>query len=268
MGKASQSKKIKRVQQAGVSRAPGQRRNLAYPALIVGILVVGSVLVFFAGREASVSANEAPVANQDHWHAAFGIDICGEILPNPGDSGPDTKGIHTHQDGLIHIHPFVGGAAGQNATFSVFAEQTGIELGDGEFTLPDGTTKANGDECEGEDGKKKKGRVAMYVWPPQATDATKPKIITEDLGSIRFTEDGQALVLAFVPEGTEVSLPPSVEALANPSDLETTPERGSTEFTTSVPGGDAPTTTAPATTAAPTTAAPTTAAPTTAAGGG
>jgi hypothetical protein len=63
-----------------------------------------------------------------------------------------------------------------------------------------------------------------------------------------------------VPEGTEVSLPPSVEALANPSDLETTPERGSTEFTTSVPGGDAPTTTAPATTAAPTTAAPTTAA--------
>ena len=46
MGKASSSKKIRRVQQAGVSRAPGQRRNLAYPALIVGIIVVGTLLVF------------------------------------------------------------------------------------------------------------------------------------------------------------------------------------------------------------------------------
>jgi hypothetical protein len=41
MGKASSAKKIKRVQQAGVSRAPGQRRNMAYPALILAILVVG-----------------------------------------------------------------------------------------------------------------------------------------------------------------------------------------------------------------------------------
>ena len=45
MGKASSSKKIRRVQQAGVSRAPGQRRNLAYPALIVGIIVVGTLRV-------------------------------------------------------------------------------------------------------------------------------------------------------------------------------------------------------------------------------
>ena len=31
-----------KLKQAGVSRAPGQRRNLAYPALIVAILVVGT----------------------------------------------------------------------------------------------------------------------------------------------------------------------------------------------------------------------------------
>lgn len=250
MGKASQSKKIKRVQQAGVSRAPGQRRNLGYPALIIGILLVGSVLVFFARGERSAAASQAPVANQDHWHAAFGIDICGEIQPNPGDDGPDTVGIHTHQDGLIHIHPFVGAAAGENARFELFAEQTGIELGDGEFTLPDGTTYANGDDCEGEDGESQPGRVALYVWPPQATDSTEPRVVTEDIGAVRFTDDGQAFVLAFVPEDAEVQLPPSVEALANPSDLETTPEEGSTEFTTtSAPATTAPTTTAPTTTA-------------------
>jgi hypothetical protein len=261
MGKASSAKKIKRVQQAGVSRAPGQRRNLGYPALIIGILVVGSVLVFFARNEREASASEAPVANQDHWHAAFGIDICGEIQPNPGDAGPDTKGIHTHQDGLIHIHPFVGAAAGQNATFQVFAEQTGIEVTDDSFTLPDGTTYTNGDDCENEDGETEPGRVALYVWPPQATEATEPEIITSDIAGTRFTEDGQAFMLAFVPEGAEVPLPPSVEGLANPIDLETPPEEGSTEFTTTTaPADDASTTTAPAGDAA-TTTAPTTTAP-------
>lgn len=267
MGKASSAKKIKRVQQAGVSRTPGQRRNLGYPLLIVGILVVGSVLVFFAREERAVAANEAPVANQDHWHAAFGLDICGEALPNPGDAGPDTRGIHTHQDGLIHIHPFVGAAAGENAVFGRFAEQTAIEVTDDSLTLPDGTTYTNGDDCEDEDGKKEAGRVAMYVWPPQATEATEPEIVTSDINEIRFTDDGQAFVLAFVPEGAEVTLPASVEALANPIDLETPPEQGSTEFTTTsapAPGegegeGDATTTTAPTegegttTTAAPTT---------------
>lgn len=257
MGKASSAKKIKRVQQAGVSRAPGQRRNLGYPALIIGILVVGSVLVFFARNEREASASEAPVANQDHWHAAFGIDICGQIQSNPGDAGPDTKGIHTHQDGLIHIHPFVGAAAGQNATFQVFAEQTGIEVTDDSFTLPDGTTYTNGDDCEGEDGETEPGRVALYVWPPQATEATEPEIITSDIATTRFTDDGQAFMLAFVPEGADVPLPPSVEALANPIDLETPPEEGSTEFTTTTaPAGDASTTTAPAGDATTTTTAP------------
>ena len=57
----------------------------------------------------------------------------------------------------------------------------------------------------------------MYVWPPQATDVTEPEIITEDIDDIRFTEDGQILVLAFIPEGAEPTLPPSLPALAESS---------------------------------------------------
>jgi hypothetical protein len=245
MGKASSAKKIKRVQQAGVSRAPGQRRNLGYPALIGGIIVVGLVLVFFARGQREAQATEAPVANQDHWHAAFGIDICGQFEENVADVGPDAKGIHTHQDGLIHIHPFVGAAAGENATFQVFADQIGLELGEDSFTLPDGTTYTNGDPCTDADGKETDGRMALYVWPPQATDATEPKIVTEDLGSTRFSEDGQAFVLAFVPEDADVKLPPSLPALAAPSDLENPSQEGSTDFTTtSAPAGGTETTVA------------------------
>lgn len=238
MGKASSAKKIKRVQQAGVSRAPGQRRNLGYPALIIGILVVGTVLTVFARSERAGSAAEAPVANRDHWHAAFGINLCGAWEPNLNDAGPDTKGIHTHADGLIHIHPFGSGGAGERAVFQVFADQTGIELGDGSFTLPNGQTYSNGDDCEISEGKVEPGRVALYVWPPQATEATEPKVLTGDIAEEHFAKDGQIFVLAFVPEDTEVGFPPSLEELASPNDLETPSQPGSVDFT--VPGAETP----------------------------
>lgn len=259
MGKASSSKKIKRVQQAGVSRTPGQRRNLGYPALIVAIFVVGSVLVFFARTDRQASAGEEPVANRDHWHAAFGIDICGQFQENVSDVGPDTLGIHTHQDGLIHIHPFGAGGAGANATFGKFAEQVGIELGDGEFTLADGTTYRDGDDCETDDGTEP-GRVALYKWPPQATEVTEPEVITSDLAGVRFDDDGEAYVLAFVPEDAEVTLPPSLPELENPNDVVDPSQEGSTDYvdpalTTTTIGEGAtagddpadPTTTAPGT---------------------
>jgi hypothetical protein len=252
MGKASSAKKIRRVQQAGVSRSPGQRRNLAFPALIVGIIVAGTVLTLLARESRQADASVAPVANRDHWHAAFGIDICGETQPAPGDVGPDRLGIHTHADGLIHIHPFGDGGAGENATFGKFADQVGIQLGDGSFTLADGTTYTTGDACPGEGGET--GRVALYVWPPQANENTEPRIVTRNLAEVRFTEDDQIFVLAFVPEDAEVSIPASVEALANPSDEEpqpgsvngTVPSTSAGGDTTTTAPGDGGSTTAPA----------------------
>ena len=234
MGKASSAKKIKRVQQAGVSRSPGQRRNLGYPVLIISIMVLGAVLVFFARDDRSAAAGDAPVLDQDNWYAAFGVDICGDFQQNPTNQGVNELGIDANDDGLIHIQPFSPLAAGQNATFGVYADQIGLVLGDGEFTLSDGTTRKNGDECEDDDGKSEAGRVALYVWPPQATDISEPEIVTEDLASVRFTDDGQSFVLAFTPEGEEPTLPPSLPALQNPSRNDA-PNAGG-----DAPEGDAP----------------------------
>ena len=121
----------------------------------------------------------------------------------------------------------------------IAVDQLGIELTDDSITLPDGTTYTNGDDCEIDD-KKKPGQVTLFVWPPQATDATDPEVITSDIGATRFTDDGQVFVLAFVPEGYEMALPPSTEALANPIDEEPEPQS-----TVTVPAGEtAPTTSA------------------------
>lgn len=251
MGKASSSKKIRRVQQAGVSRAPGQRRNLAYPALIAAIVVVGVVLVVLARDSRQATATEAPTT-RDHWHAAYATNICGVAQGNPADVGPDRLGIHTHQDGLIHIHPFTASATGTNATFAKFAQSIGLTVSPDSMKLADGTTKTNGQKCDG-----KKAEVALYVWPPQANDKTEPKRVTGDaINDVRFAEDGQAYVLSFNPPDWKPKLPASMSELANPSDVEPGQSSGGlNSASTSTPA--APTSAAPST-IAPTTAPPTT----------
>ncbi|MFZ4517551.1 MAG: hypothetical protein ACOYOP_04140 [Microthrixaceae bacterium] len=241
MGKASSAKKIKRVQQAGVSRAPGQRRNLAYPALIIGIIVVGTVLVWFA-RESRVSTAEVAPTSSDTWYSPFGTNICGEFQGNFPPKGKDTTGITTNGNGLIKINPKGKANEGAGATFDKFLASVGMTVAEGTLTLPDGTTKRDGEQCGTE-----AGRVALYVWPPQANDKSNPRVITQaaQINSARFVEDGQIFVLAFTPKGSEAKLPPSVAQLDDPeakpakdtSPTTTTTEAGSTTSTTAGGGG-------------------------------
>jgi hypothetical protein len=246
MGKASSSKKIRRVQQAGVSRAPGQRRNLMYPALIIAIIVIGTALVVIARDSRQATASEAPTT-RDHWHEAFGINVCGEFLAPPADDGPDRLGIHTHQDGLIHVHPFGAGGSGENATMEVFLDQIGAEVTDDSMKLLDGTEKKNGQKCDG-----KAAEVALFVWPPQANDKTEPEKLTgSEINDVRFTEDGAIYVLSFNPKDYTPSLPPSISELANPSDVEPgqSGDDLNTATSTTVPDSEAPESTESTTTA-------------------
>ena len=70
--------------------------------------------------------NPTTGAAGDHWHAAFGANVCGEWLSNPqtfetAADNPNVRvGIHTHGDGFIHIHPFTKSEGGDNATLGRF----------------------------------------------------------------------------------------------------------------------------------------------------
>lgn len=74
---------------------------------------------------------EPPRGNVDHWHTAFGINVCGTWLADPPvfyDRRVDPgliAGIHSHGDGLIHIHPFSIDEAGARATLRRFLEYGG-----------------------------------------------------------------------------------------------------------------------------------------------
>lgn len=266
MGKASSSKKIKRVQAAGATRSPGQKRQLGFPALIVAIIVVG-----LAGTALAVSHRrtneEVRPTTEDHWVAAYGTYICGEEfnLGNLDNVAKDAP-VDLHADGLIHIHPTTEKNSGSGAVFGLFLDSVGITLANGTMTLPDGRTFTDGDECPANGDKPAEpGRVALYQWPPQAGKNTDPRVITSNIATTRFTEDGQTYVLAFAPRGAEVGFPPSQARLEERDDTE--PRVSKAPETTEAPATTAPGTTVPGAPDAPaTTAAPET--PSTTADGG
>ena len=266
MATPSSSKKIQRVQRAGVTRSKGQRRPLGYTSLIVAMLVIGSVLVFLARDARQSSAQVAPnYLKKDHWHAAFGVFVCDKYLPNLKDATTtDVLGIHTHGDGLMHVHPFGLSSSGKNAQLGLWFDDTNLKVEDGKFTMPDGTVHKNGDTCSTGEKSTKKTHVVLFQWPPQASKDIKPKQITTDIASTRYREDGQIFALALVPDGTKnIELPPSVEQLKNPTAAEQgTPTPVTTapgDTSTSVPTPAASTTVTPVSTTA---AAPTTTAKT------
>jgi hypothetical protein len=194
--------------------------------------VAGIVLSRSERREelAAGANTAAPVANRDHWHAAYGVYLCDEFAP-PITDERDPKGIHTHGDGIIHIHPFVRSSSGKNAQLKVFADATGMDLSDDELQLPGGKSYKSGETKCGD----KTGIVQVKV---------NDKVITKEVASIN-PKDGDLITIAFAPKGAELPPPPSASDLArlNPQTEQIEP-LPTDATTTTVAGGETPTTAA------------------------
>jgi hypothetical protein len=256
MGKASSAKKVARAARAGGRRSAGPRqRNLLFPGAIAVIVVLGVSLITYAARDRKTDDQVAPVAYEDHWHSSFGVYICDEFLPVvPEFESPD--GIHTHGDGVIHIHPFTQNASGDNAQLGVYLEGAGIELSNSELTVNDETYTEGEDTC-GEGDDEQEGELVVAQWNDVESTDRNPARITRDFNDIKFTEDGQGYVIAFVPDAqdTEIPKPDSASNLAtlgaaDAADVTSTTsgegegDGGSTTTTTAGSGESTTTTTA------------------------
>lgn len=150
------------------------------------------------------------------WDIPVGVSVCGRFIEVPQGSevdgvtaGPATTRVTRTPDGEV-------------PTLAGFADSTGIELSAGRLTLPDtivppeldvtdppltiaGRTLATGDTC-GETV----GEVQVWVY---STDARASGdgilVVTQDLGNIPFSDEGMAMVIAFAPESSLPTLPPS-----------------------------------------------------------
>jgi hypothetical protein len=180
--------------------------------VVAALLTVGTLVGAggFASSAAGAAAKEKPVATKDHWHAAFGVWSCDHWLP-PVILGEDPTGIHTHGDGLIHVHPFDDRAAGKNATLGRFFEASMVKVDATRIEVPTGPKLVAGSDCLG-----KKTEIAAAIW--RSVKDMQPTLVTKDFASIRLV-DGQVIVLVHAPKGTIPALPPSIDDLIEPADL-------------------------------------------------
>jgi hypothetical protein len=132
------------------------------------------------------------------------------------DTQGDQYGIHTHEDGLIHIHPSSNAATGERATLQRFADEVDLRLEDDVLEPPGGERYEDGDDCGGQPGE-----VVVKVW--DSPTATEGRVLEGDFADHR-PQDGEVIAIAFIPEGTagELQMPPTVARLQDP----TAPEEG------------------------------------------
>jgi len=255
MGKASSSKKVARAARA--AGRPGARRSLGWPVLLGGVVVLGLVLIVVS--RGKTTASVAPKLG-DHWHAAYGIYDCDHFISPLTDVIKDDTGVHTHGDGLMHIHPFATQYTGKGANLGDWGITTGLELSDTSVKAA-GIARKNGDTCGS-----KKGKLQLKAW--DSPTAATGRLIPADLAKYA-PQEFTLWTLAFVPEGTDIPKPPkaAIAALQAPADVapggaNTVPPTGTSGSTpvitaTSVvgntgstaPGDTTPTTASPSTTA-------------------
>ena len=208
MARSAAAKKVAKAASTGAGGKGAQtERNFLFPAAIALVVVLGVVLIFVArDRRADDAPRGAPTL-QDHWHSAYNIYVCDEISPTsyPNDSANDETGLHTHGDGLIHIHPFVSTVSAQFATVGAFMDETEVEFDDETLTLPNGTVLRESEfSCGGEGAANAELRILKW----NTLAAETPIVFTENLADVRFNEDGQLFVFAMVdPETDDEDIP-------------------------------------------------------------
>lgn len=148
------------------------------------------------------ATGDAPTL-EDHWHTAYGIYVCGEFLPST-DNGRDPMGIHTHGDGLIHVHPFTEAATGAAADLELFFTSRGDRLDDRVLRWEREEWSEGETTCDGR--------------PGEVVVATPDGRVTTGVGEVRLL-DCSWVTIAFVGEGDAVPRPPSADEFGGLSDV-------------------------------------------------
>lgn len=205
------SKKVAKAARAGAtsSSSKAEGRSSGFPMALAGIIIAGSALVFFAWQGRDVAALQPTFG--DHWHAPYGIWDCRVDSFQAPFQDPQTanSGIHTHSDGVVHIHPFSSTATGSGATLGTFLQATEAQLEDDvalTFANRPELSEA-GVQCNGED-------VILQIHRFPLGETVPSEIITENLEGYRFGGDLEGFVIALAPEGADIPPPPE-DALAS-----------------------------------------------------
>ncbi len=212
-------------------------------ACVVAIVVIGSSgdgksgVVISPGPGTTTNVGPFPFDPNDptkkdtHWHAALGVYDCDHWMGDSNGSGrwqwptatsqgaparaaePSVyAGLHSHEDGIIHMEPLVSAEAGRNATLGLYFEFGGWTVSSTAFDFL-GTARKNGDTCGAVPGE--------LQWEVATWDGTRGKqrytVHSGDDPAQYKLNQFDVVVIAFLPQGTSIASigdPPSVPILA------------------------------------------------------
>ncbi len=177
-----------------------------------------------------------PNGGADHWHAAFGVNLCGRWVPGPlwPQFGPDGTtrtrhdepsvyaGLHTHEladgtsDSVIHMEPNQADEAGRNATLGRFMAFGGWRVSATALTIwrtvgplaptvfpskakQPTETHRRGDVCSGEAGTV---RWAVGTWRP----GQRTRLVEQhgDPSALKLLDE-QVIAIYFVPASARLA---------------------------------------------------------------
>lgn len=178
----------------------------------------GSSMGVTPGDVADVAALGDGPADGEVWEVPVGLSVCGRFVDLP--TGDPVGGVTA---GAFSATVEGDGAAAP--TVGDLADSAGIELGAGRLTLPEGivppeldttdpptpiagASLATGDLCG-----QTPGEVQVWVYSEDARESGDGiLVVTQDVGNVPFVQEGMAMVIAFTPESSLPTLPPSALA--------------------------------------------------------
>ena len=281
MARPSSTKKAAKLAQKGKGRKVRFQGGTVFPAAVAITLILGFALIVYS-RQTLPEADSTPPTINDHWHAAYGFYLCDTWYKLAGNlEGTNSAGqplfpefvrtgVHSHDDGVMHWHPFTAAATGANAVLGVFLDTYDVELTNDSLKFPDnnalgfaneyteGETKCNGQDAE----------LSVKAWDSYSDTGAGKRYIA-NMDRVHIDNDGMVFGIYFTPKDAEQVMPPwsselpALGAVDTGQVAPTTTVARSTPGSTpgsTTPGGTEPTTSAPAATepAGATTAPPTT----------
>ena len=270
---SSSTKKAAKLAKSGQGKKVRFQGGTLFPMVVVIVVVLGLALIVYA-RQSRPAADASAPQLSDHWHHAYGFYLCDTWFKLSGDAeDPGTadfaayqrSGIHSHDDGLIHWHPFSSTSVGSNATLGVFLDTYGVELTNDKLTFPENQRAAlpyqqeTGVFEDGEttctiDGTEENAELKVVVWD-NFSDTDNGTTYIADFDNIRLDKDQMVVSIAFVPDNTDVGMPPWAPDLPTLGEVDSG-QLSPAEPTSSIPGDSTPAPTSdstPATTTATTT---------------
>jgi len=224
---SSSTKKAAKLAKSGQGKKVRFQGGTTFPVIVAVIVVLGLALVVYA-RQSRPAADASPPTIDDHWHQAYGFYLCDtwvqltgnkEDAAAPGFDEFQRTGIHSHDDGIIHWHPFTSASVGQRAKLSLFLDVYGVELTDDKLVFPedqraklpaafqaDGVFEEDETKCT-IDGAEEDAELKVIVWD-NFSDTDNGTTYIADFDNIRVDQDAMVFSIAFVPPDTEVGMPP------------------------------------------------------------